>query len=98
MRILAQRLTIGTNTIQGPLGTKFDSVADIINVVLSYLFPIALIIFFIYLLYGGFTLASNLGNPEAFKKANARITNAVVGIILLAISYWAAKIIYGVFF
>lgn len=97
MRLIAQSITIGDQTIEGPI-SKFNSMADIINELMKYLYPIALFIFFIYLLWAGFDLARNLGNPEIIKKAQSRILNAVIGIILLALSYPLVKILIGFFF
>ena len=97
MKYLAQTLKIGGLEIKGPID-KFNSIAEIINEVLKFLYPIALFIFFIYLLWAGLDLARNLGNPEIIKKAQARIVNAVVGIVLLAISYPLVKILIDIFF
>ena len=99
MQNLVQNIGIGGQKIEGPLdSTRFDSVSDIINEVMVIIFPLALFILFIYLLWAGVDLARNLGNPETIKKAKARITNAVIGIILLAISYWIVEILTKIFF
>jgi len=97
MKYLAQTLNIGGLEIKGPID-KFDSLGEVINELLKFLYPIALFIFFIYLLWAGLDLARNLGNPEIIKKAQSRIVNAVVGLILLAISYPLVKIIIDIFF
>jgi len=97
MRILAQSLTIGDQTIEGPV-TKFNSIADIINELLKIVFPLALFLLFAYLLWAGFDMVRNLGNPKLVEGAKARITNAVIGIILLSISYWIAQIAVKIFF
>ena len=96
-KILAQSLNIGDQTINGPV-TTLNNVSDIINASLRLVFPIALFILFVFLLWAGFDMIRNLGNAKLVESAKARITNAVIGIILLAVSYWATKIIFAVFF
>lgn len=96
-KFLAQSLNIGGQTIEGPVD-KFNSLADIVNEVLKFVFPIALFLLFVYLLWSGFDMVRNLGDAKRVESAKTRITNAIVGIILLAISYWAAQIAVKIFF
>ena len=96
-KILAQSLQIGDQTITGPVN-KFNNLADIINAVLKIVFPLALFILFVFLLWSGFDMVRNLGNPKLVESAKLRITNAVIGIILLAVSYWLSEIVIGIFF
>jgi hypothetical protein len=91
--ILAQSLTIGEQTFEGPLpSNKFNSLGDIVNSVLQILFPIALFLLFVYLMWSGIDLIRNLGDTKMVESAKSRITNAVIGIILLGLSYWVAQI------
>jgi len=96
-KILAQSLQIGDQTITGPVN-KFNNLADIINAVLKIVFPLALFILFVFLLWSGFDMVRNLGNPKLVESAKLRITNAVIGIILLAVSYWLSEIVIKIFF
>ncbi|OGK66411.1 hypothetical protein A2313_04205 [Candidatus Roizmanbacteria bacterium RIFOXYB2_FULL_41_10] len=96
-KILAQSLQIGGQTITGPVN-KFNNLADIINAVLKIVFPLALFILFVFLLWSGFDMVRNLGNPKLVESAKLRITNAVIGIILLAVSYWLSEIVIKIFF
>jgi len=106
MKLLAQTLNIinpdvtGNVTpslsISGP--TSFETIADVVNAVLQFLFPLALVIAFVYLVWAGFDLIQSMGNPEGMKKAQAKITNAVLGLVLLGISYWLAQIVVRIFF
>jgi len=97
MQTLAQSLRIGKQTIEGPV-TKFNNVSDIINEVLKIIFPLALFLLFAYLLWSGFDMVRNLGNAKLVEGAKARITNAIIGIVLLSISYWVAQIALKIFF
>ena len=93
----AQNVNIGGQEISGPID-KFESVADIINAAIGIIFPLALFILFVYLLWSGFDMVRNLGNQKLIESAKLRITNAIIGIILLAISYWLAEIAIQAFF
>jgi len=92
-----------TFDIEGPLptlpggGERFSNLGDIINAVIGVLFPLSLVIVFVYFILAGFEMATSLGNAEKIKKARARITNAVVGLALLAMSYWLAQIATNIF-
>lgn len=98
-KLLAQSLQIGGQNISGPLtDNRFNSLGDIVNSAISIIFPLALFILFVYLLWSGFDMVRNLGNPKLVESAKLRITNAVIGIILLAISYWLAQIAQSIFF
>ena len=97
MKLLAQTLTIGDQTISGPV-TKFGSLADVINEALKVVFPLALFALFVFLLWSGFDMIRNLGNAKLVESAKTRITNAIIGIILLSISYWLAQIAVKIFF
>ena len=96
-KILAQSLQIGGQNITGPV-TKFNNLADIINAVLGIVFPLALFALFVFLLWSGFDMVRNLGNPKLVESAKMRITNAIIGIILLAVSYWLSEIVIDIFF
>lgn len=112
MSFIAQALKIqdpqltGTSpfTLQGPLPTdttgteKFSDIASVINAIVNILFPIALFIAFLLLVQAGFNLSRSMGDAGEVKKAQSRITNIVVGLILLAISYWLAQIATRLFF
>jgi hypothetical protein len=95
--------TSPTLGIAGPLplnadGTeRFSSLGDIINAILGVLFPLVLVVVFLYLVLAGFEMATSLGNAEKIKKSKARITNAVVGLALLSVSYWLAQIVTKIF-
>ncbi len=105
MRLLSQSINIDGQTIEGPLsgnnpitGQKLETVGDIVNLALAVIFPLALVALFIYLVWGGVDMARNLGNPELIKKGKERITNAIIGIIVLSVSYWGAQILRDIFF
>lgn len=107
MHQLAQLLKLPTITSQptiefrGPLPTlsdnpnkvRFESLGDIINLALKYLFPIAGLILFLYLIFAGFQLLTSAGDSKKIESAKGRITSTLIGFILLVASYWIVKIV-----
>lgn len=76
---------------------SLDSPAEIMNRVLSFAFPIAGLILFIMLLWGGFEMLTGAATKKSLDAGRQRITAAVVGFLLLFVSYWIAQIIEVVF-
>lgn len=70
-----------------------NSVADIINKVLSILFPIAGIVLFLVLVWGGFGYMTSAGSPEKVKSAQARITTGLIGFLILVFAFAITKLI-----
>lgn len=96
MNNLAQNLNLPgiTGTITGPLDpNRFSSLGDIITIALQYLFPIAGLIMFLFIVYGGFQWLTASGDPKKVEAARNRITYAVVGFVLLVAAYWITKIV-----
>jgi hypothetical protein len=99
VKLLAQ-LKINGQEVYDPLsisGEKVNTVGDLVNLLLPVVFTLALIAVFIYLLWAGVDMARGMGNPDAVKKGKARITNAIVGFILLSLSYWGAQLAQNIF-
>ena len=59
----------------------------------AFLFPPAGIILFLYLIFGGFTIATAAGSPENADKGKKAITNAIMGFVIIFASYWIIQII-----
>jgi len=75
------------------------TIGDIISAILPYIFAIAGLILFVFLIMGGFELLTSAGNPESAKKAQEKITSALVGFIIIFLAYWLAQaleIIFGI--
>lgn len=70
-----------------------------ISKILPYIFVFAGLILFAFLIMGGFELLTSAGNPESAKKAQGKITSALVGFIIIFLAYWLAQaleIIFGI--
>ncbi len=73
--------------------------AAIINLLMPYLFVLAGIILFAIFLIAGFNMLTSFGDENKISSAKKMLTNAVIGFVILFISYWLLlliKIILGI--
>lgn len=79
-------------------GFKFvgGNIGDIVSELLKYLFPLAGLLVLLYLLFGGFQLMTSGGDPKKIQEARGKITNALVGFIIVFSAYWLVQIIASV--
>jgi uncharacterized membrane protein len=70
---------------------------DVISDLLPYIFIIAGLILFGLLIFGGFSLMTSAGSPENTKKAQGKITSALIGFLIIFVAYWLAKILETIF-
>jgi hypothetical protein len=73
-----------------------SSLADIISALLPYIFSIAGILILIYLIMGGLQLMTSGGDPKAMESAKGKITNALVGFVIVFASYWIVQLLANV--
>jgi TRAP-type C4-dicarboxylate transport system permease small subunit len=95
-KLLSQNVNINGQQITGPL-VGIDSLAGLINKVMNFLIPLAAIILLLVLILGGYDYMMSQGNPEKVKSAQAKLTTAIVGFILLLISYMLVRVIAFIF-
>lgn len=69
----------------------------IISKTLTYLFVIAGLILLLFLIMGGFQMMIGAANPKAKEGASKQITNALVGFLILFVSYWLVQIVEVIF-
>lgn len=94
--LIAQKITINNHDITGPL-QGITTLADLINVIVKFVYPFAGILLFIYLVWGGYDYLLSQGNPEKVKGAQGKLTSAIIGFVLLFISYILVRIIALIF-
>lgn len=90
----------GVIDIQEPTNFKFGGQAklsDIISALLPYVLVLAGLTLFILLIIGGFGLLTSGGSPDKMKAAQGKITSAVIGFVIIFISYWLMRILEIVF-
>lgn len=102
--LLAQNLNIQvgsssapkTISIQGPL-VGINSLADIVTVFMSFLYPFAGVIFLGVVIWGGIDLLTSHGEAEKLNSGRSKITSGIIGFVLLAVSYILAKLLGFIF-
>ena len=90
----------GNFTIQEPPEFKFENssnIGDVITALLPYIFAIAGIILFGFIIIGGFAIFTSGGNTDKINAGKEKILHAVIGYALLFASYWIAQILEVIF-
>ncbi len=67
--------------------TELTSPEPVIGVVIKTLLSLLGVLFLILMIYGGFTWMTAMGGNEKVEKAKNTITAAVIGLILVLVSY-----------
>ena len=83
-------------SLKNPL-PNLDNLGDIFNILLSLAFFVAGVAMFFNLVIGGIQWISSGGDPKALDSARRRLTNAVVGLIIVVAAYAIALILQQVF-
>jgi len=85
----------GGEVINNPkdFNPKFTDLGSIITQLLPYILVLAGLILFILLIIGGFGLLTSGGSPDKVKSAQGKITSAVIGFVIIFISYWLVRIL-----
>ena len=73
------------------------TIGQIISDILPYIFTITGILILIYLLMGGFQLMFAAGDPKKIQGAWGKITNAIIGFVIIFIAYWLTQLIGKIF-
>ncbi len=69
------------------------TIGGIISFLLSYIFRIAGILLLILLVLGGYDVLTSQGEPKRMASGKDKITYAIVGFIVIFVSYWIVQII-----
>ena len=85
--------------IYDPVNFKFKdaSLGDLMTQLLPLILVIAGLTLFIFLIIGGFGMLTSGGSPEKMKAAQSKITSAVIGFVIIFISYWLMRILEIIF-
>ena len=75
---------------------QLSTPGGVISRVLSFAFPMAGFILFVMLVWGGFEILTEAKNQK-MENGKKRITAAVMGFLMLFISYWIIQIVFLVF-
>jgi hypothetical protein len=97
---LAQCIKIAGEEICGPISAPSGeeiNVAWIINKLIAFIFPLSGILLFFFLVWGGYNFLLSGGNPEKIKSGQAKMTAAIIGFVLLMVSYLLARLVAMIF-
>lgn len=96
MELLAQSPAIDFPTLLGekgiPIPENLTTLGGIISALIPYLFVFAGLILFAYLVIGGFSFLTSGGEPKAMEQAKGKVTNAIIGFIIIFVAYWVVQI------
>src|SRR3989344_5017220 len=83
----------GGNTINSPAGLKndFKDLSSVISPALEVIFYVATFLAFYYLVWGAILYLLAKGEKEGLAKARAKITWALVGLIVIFLAFMVAK-------
>jgi hypothetical protein len=70
-----------------------NQIGEIISLVLPYVFIIAGLLLLFFLITGGFQLMFSANNEKGIEAAKGKVTNALLGFLLLFVSYWIVQIL-----
>lgn len=70
-------------TIEFPRLTSFETIGDLINGVLTYLFYLAVIIAPIVILFGAFTIITSAGDAKKYDQGKKIILYALIGFAII---------------
>ncbi|MCL5411815.1 MAG: pilin [Patescibacteria group bacterium] len=86
-----------TVSITSPTGLKQNQIGDIVSEFIPIIFALAGIVLLVYLIIGGFKFITSGGDQKALQSAKNTISNAVLGFILVFVSFWLLQIISTIF-
>lgn len=81
----------------GKIDIKNTNIGKIISALLPYILTLSGLLLFVILIWGGFELLTSGGNPETTKKAQGRITSALIGFLIIFLAYWLTQILEVIF-
>lgn len=89
----------GGYTIKFPEKFKgeFTDIGSIISALLPYIYYLAGLILFGAIIVSGFQFLFSTGDPKKTAEAKGCLTNAIIGFLIIFISYWLIQIIEVIF-
>lgn len=81
-------------TFQGAISTTdFANLGAIVNKFVPYVFAAASMFLLFYLIVGGFGFLTSKGDPKALEAARQKITNAIIGFVIIFVAYWLVQLL-----
>ncbi len=76
---------------------QLSTPGGIVSRLLQFIFPLAGLMLFVMIVWGGFEIMSGAGDKNKIQAGKTRITSAIVGFLILFSSYWLTQVIEVVF-
>lgn len=99
--MLAQNLKLpGSNgqvTISGPNNFRFTNIGDIVSAAIQFIFVAAGIGLLAMLVFAGYDFLTSAGDAKKLESGKQRMTNALIGFILIFAAYWLVQIAGKIF-
>jgi len=77
---------LGLSSLKKPFSSSW-TLMDVISTIINLAFAIAGIVAVVYLIMGGFNYVTAGGNPEAVDGAKTTLVNAIIGLVVILVSY-----------
>jgi hypothetical protein len=75
------------------ISTSSTNIGEIISKILPYIFGAAAILLLIYLVTAGFSMMMSRGDPKAMQGAQAKITNALIGFVIVVMAFLIVQLL-----
>ncbi len=92
----AQLINTFVNNCPADTGVRCSegSIASIFRLIINWALAIAFIAAVVVLIYGGFLYITSAGNTDQATKGKTAIMNALVGVVIIVLSYIIVQIVY----
>lgn len=94
-RVKAEKMEKGVFDFLDPVGDSANDtipgLATVVSNVIDIILFVAAALAIIYLIYSGILYITAAGNPDAAKKGQQGIINAVIGIVIIVLAYIIAR-------
>jgi len=94
---IAQTIPILKDAFDANKAPQFKTLGDLISVLLNIVFYAAGFLAFFYLVWGAFSYIMAQGKKEDLAKARARITWAIIGLIIVFLAFFIAQFVSEIF-
>jgi uncharacterized membrane protein len=73
------------------------NITSIVTALLPYIFTVSGLALLVYLIIGGISFMTAGSDPKQVETAKAKITSALIGFVIVFISYWIVQLVGIVF-
>lgn len=76
-----------------PVGFKFGNLGEVVTAALQFIYVIGGLVLLVVLIMGGITLMTASGDQNKTKQGYGMITNAIIGFLIIFVSYFVMQIV-----